>query len=463
MVEKSKTRVILSLLILLFFAIPIEHKYDKLFRFYSLTLVPSGFELSKLFDPKIYFYLTDLIGLVFLVIGIWQIRKRYQERGALFLALLFLGSVFSIIDSPFHNYPLIYIRLLQFFTPLSLFFFLAHTPQPKERLFKFFAWTLFAAGLLQGCIAILQYFNQHMLGLRLIGEQPLCATLPVIDGHRWLFDLWFQPSLNCAWIYRAMGTMPHPNVMGGFLAVTLLITSYLFFIHQKRRLWLASAYLIQLFAMAVTYSRSALFAYTISTAIWLIWIHRRQKSSIRSVAILILVSLTIVGILLHEQIYTRGGVVNYNQTSRGADQERIYYQDIAIKMIKQHPFLGVGYGQFSIQAPEYLPPGSDLSQRNFSTVHNIFLLIAAEMGLFSLACFFCWVGLLIWGGWRVIDPSPETALLFSAFLGFLFIGCCDYYPLVFQQGKLLFFGIAGLLARCGCFEKKQARLSSLSQ
>ncbi len=460
MTEKKSYKVFcfFALLFLIFFCIPIEHKYDKVFRYYSLTLLPDGLELSRFFDPKIYFYFSDLIGIVFFGAGIWQIRKNYQERGSIFLALLFLGALSSIIASPYRSYPVVYTHLLQFFTPFALFFFIANSPQPKERIFKIFTWSLFGAGLIQGCISILQYFRQHSLGLRIIGEQPLCANIPIPGGHRWLFDQLLHQGQDGIMIFRAMGTMPHPNVMGGFLAVSLFITGYLFFIHPKRRLWLAPAYLIQLFAMAITYSRSAIFAYTISTILWMIWMHSRRKIFVRSVAILILVSGTIVGTLLHEQIHYRGGVVNYNETSRQSDLERLFYQDIAFKMIRQHPFLGVGYGQFAAQASHYLPPEIDHSKINFSCAHNIFLLIAAEMGLFSLAFFLCWIGLMIWCGWRSQDASAEIALLWSLFIGFLFIGCCDYYPINFQQGKLLFFGIAGLLARFGCFEKKQTQV-----
>lgn len=70
MPEKNRAAFyfVISLLILLFFAIPIEHKYDKLFRFFSLTLIPSGLELPKNFESKIYFYMSDFIGLFFLLL-----------------------------------------------------------------------------------------------------------------------------------------------------------------------------------------------------------------------------------------------------------------------------------------------------------------------------------------------------------------------------------------------------------
>jgi O-antigen ligase len=169
----------------------------------------------------------------------------------------------------------------------------------------------------------------------------------------------------------------------------------------------------------------------------------RQKIAMNALTLLILASSVITGILLHEQLVPRIGTIH--------SQERFFYQNVAVKMIQNHPFLGVGYHQFASQINDYLPEKSSYA----SCVHNIFLLIASETGLLSLAGFLCWAGLLIYRGWRFRNSSPETALLWSLFIAFLFIGCCDYYLIFMQQGRLLFFGLAGLLARFGCTENDQ--------
>jgi O-antigen ligase len=388
--------------------------------------------------------------------GIVKIRKSssgYQERGSLFLSLLFIGALISILGSPFANYPVIYSRLLQLATPLCLFFFLANAPYPKELLFKICSRTIFITALIQAGLGIVQYFQQSSLGLRILGEQPLFCRIVVSKGHRWLLDSWFDRTADGEQIYRAMGTLSHPNVLGGLLVFSLFITTYLFFEHRRWRLWFVAPYLVQVFALGITYSRSAIYAYAMGSLIWLIWMSRRQKAAMLSSIILMVGSCSIVGVLLQEQILSRGGIINYTKTSRDSDEERLFYQKIAFRMIEKHPLIGVGYQQFSPQAPQYLPPG-DESTPTPACAHNIYLLIASEMGLFALAIFLFWVGLMLWAGWRSISAIPETGLLWSAFIGFLLIGCCDFYPFVVQQGKILFFGLAGLLARFGRFEKK---------
>lgn len=441
-------------LALLFFAIPIEHKYDKLFRHYSLTLIPDSITLPSQFDPKIYFYLSDLLGIVLLIIGLIKIRKNDQEKGALLLLFLFCSAALSIAASPFVHLPIAYIRLLQFLTPLSLCFFLVHSSLSKKQIFKIASLSIFSAALIQSFLAVIQYFSQQSLGLRIIGEQPLNSFINVSGGYRWLPDQWTHRLAADPVIYRAMGTMSHANMLGGLLAVSLLITVYFFAFHRKYRICLAPAYLIQLFALGITYSRSAIFAYLIGALVWLAWMRLRCKIVLTGTLALIICSGSIVGVLLSRQILQRGGVVNTTELSRASDQERLYYQDIAMRMIEKHPLMGIGYGQFAIRMPSYLPQGADPSIESGNTaVHNIFLLLATENGLPSLIIFLCWIGLILWSGWRTREHLAETGLLFSAWTALLFIGCCDLYPIFMQQGKLLFFGIAGCLGKFGFYER----------
>lgn len=423
-----------ALLALLFFFIPIEHKYDKLFRFYSLTLVPANLDLPHHYDKKIYFYLSDLAGLFLFGLGLQRLGLRFFQPAGRFLAAIFFFAVLSIAFSPFANYPIPYTRLFQLLTPFALFLFLASGLIPKDKLFSLFSWSLLASGILQSTIASGQYFTQKTLGLRFFGEQPLGPIISCPGGRRWLFDLFTNTSDTISVVYRAMGTMPHPNVLGGLLAVSLLITSHLFSENRSWRLFLAPCYLLQLFALATTYSRAAIFAYLLGTIIWFF-----STTKKRECALLILVSGALIGSLFSEQYLHRGGIVNYTPTARGSDEVRIYYQNIALRMIAAEPLTGVGYSQFSVRAPSF-----GANPDSISTTHNIYLILAAETGVLSLIAFFGWIGTLFWSALKRRSRESGTAL--GIFCAFLFIGLCDFYPIASHQGALLFFGAAGLLA-----------------
>jgi hypothetical protein len=55
------------------------------------------------------------------------------------------------------------------------------------------------------------------------------------------------------------------------------------------------------------------------------------------------------------------------------------------------------------------------------------------------------IAIVLWKAAR-IPITVETATLSAILAGFLLIGLCDFYLILFQQGRLMFFLILGLLA-----------------
>lgn len=424
------------LLVLVAFAIPVEHKYDKLFRFFSLKLIPNGLELSKSWDKKIYFYVSDLIALALLPIGLIWFQIPFKRFFGHPLWVVFFCATASILISPFFHYPVAYTRLLQLLTPIILFSFLknAFTEEEKPKVTQFILMALVAAGLGQTVIGIIQYFHQAPLGLRFLGENSIMSTVPIADGCRWTFDRIFHHVSPNAHIYRAAGTIPHTNVFGGFLVVSILST---YFLATSKRV-LAYTLPFQFFAMCLSYSRAALFAWALGTVVF--FIQKRDQF----LALMIGLSVLISAFLLHEQYINRGGVVNYNAVAQNSDAVRLFHQKTAFDIIRAVPFLGLGFGQFSERALSFFPAETH-PYVSATGPHNIYLFLACETGLISLFSFLLFIALILWGFLKSAR-TLETATLSSIFIAFLFIGCCDFYPLLFQQGKLMFFITAGLLA-----------------
>ncbi|MES2273034.1 MAG: O-antigen ligase family protein [Chlamydiota bacterium] len=460
--RSKKIIVLASLLVLLAFAIPIEHKYDKLFRFYSLTLIPSHLKVPASYPKMIYFYASDLIAILLFSLSLFwrQIPLRqFLSKGAIFLWTLLFCAFLSIAASPYASYLVPYTRLLQLLTPILLFSSLAHafTFETKEKISRLMLGALIITAIFQSGIAIAQYFHQGSLGLRFFGEiqaSPENLATPsfeMLNGQRWIFDRIFDRISSTPYIMRSSGTLPHPNVLGGFLALSIL-ASYSFLLDMtKWRFWIALTLPLQFFAMAVTYSRSALFGWAIGSFVWfsLLLFKRGIKSfakdsGSRFLSFAVLFSVLMTAFLLHDQYLHRGGIVNYNEVAQQSDGVRSFHQKVSLKMTWQNPLLGVGFTQYSIHAPQYFPPNSDPLYHQTAT-HNIYLFLAAETGLISLGAFLLFLGCLARSALRVAI-NPITASLIASFIAFLFIGGCDFYPLLFQQGKLMFFSIAGLLA-----------------
>ncbi|MGB7979020.1 MAG: O-antigen ligase family protein [Chlamydiales bacterium] len=433
----SNKRFILAsfLLVLLAILIPVEHKYDKLFRYYSLTLIPEGLKVSANYDKKIYFYISDLIVLALLCIV-------PIKRSVLWLLPLF--ALASIIASPFYAYPLPYIRLLQLFTPIALFSIVstAFSPNERSKITRYILIAVVAGALFQSFVAIAQYLNQSPIGLRLLGESPLKSVFYIENGSRWLLDALSNRPAHTPIVLRAQGTFSHPNILGGFLFFSLLATYALWMQAKKIRWLLILALPIQFFAMSLSFSRSALFAWALSTLLWFGLMAYRNRQLPR-IALLVLISFSFSAALLYKQYVHRGGVINYNALAKSSDDIRKFHQKTALKIIKDHPFFGLGFTQFSERSDPYFPPDAPGHIRSTGP-HNMFLFLACETGLLSVAALlFCLASRIL-----LFFKQPltvETITFASLLLGFIFIGCCDFYPILFQQGRLLFFLIGALL------------------
>jgi len=103
------------LFLLLAFIIPIEHKYDKFLRYFSLKIIPKGLILPPGFDQKIYVYASDIIALLLFVLILVVIKTRLFvfQKGALFLWGLVFSAFISLTLSPYAFYLTPYTRLLQ--------------------------------------------------------------------------------------------------------------------------------------------------------------------------------------------------------------------------------------------------------------------------------------------------------------------------------------------------------------
>jgi O-antigen ligase len=430
---------------LLAFAIPIEHKYDKPMRFFSKSLIPDGLILPKWFETKLYFYPSDLIAPVLILIAIFALRIPFRRLllngSSYFLWFVLFFAAVSVAASPLWNYPLLYFRLWQWLTGLLLFMLAANLKECSKTILG----ASIAMGSLQSLLAIAQYFHQGSFGLRILGEPNFSramsgvSSFAVPDGCRWIFDRWagifFEPNI----VVRVMGTAAHPNVLGGFLVLTSL-ASLDFFESSKRKWMWAVLIFLQLFAMNLTFSRSAIFAFGLGAAVWFAMKCKHSPHLFKAAALLIS-SMALMGFLFQEQIAHRGGIVNYNEMVSGSDSYRTGQQKLALQMIQKYPLSGVGFQQFSLRAHEFLH--TDPSQ-HVNGAHNIYLMMAAEMGLPALLCFLAFI-VSIFRSIRCANYSPFLPSLTAMFIGFLFIGFCDFYPTLFQMGRLLFFTTAGLL------------------
>lgn len=274
--------------------------------------------------------------------------------------------------------------------------------------------------LYSSLIAIAQFMLQRSVGgpLWWLGERTFTIDTPgiariVFGGREYL---------------RSYATFPHPNVLGGFLAVTLpLFVSSLirYFVKKKNKqeklflIWYLSVLIIGSIALVLTFSRSALIVGAIAIMFTL------ARSTNKKILASLLFLIIIFGITLFSITPQEESVVVREQLNTAA-----------IKLWQQSPFIGVGLGNFLVKLPAYLPSRTIYF---LQPVHNVYLLVLAETGAVGLV-------LTLWFVWLCIKSktsnTSKTSQKFSPvllvpLLTLLLLGLVDHYPLTLQQGQLL--------------------------
>jgi len=356
------------------------------------------------------------------------------------LASLFLWSLLSIPQAL--NLNIAFYRLLRLLVAILLFIFVAQNFSSKK--YRFLAYlSLIFSGLVQAVISTAQYWKQHSLGLKLLGENDLGPNLIgvakiVISGQK---------------IIRGYGTFPHPNVLAAFIILLLPLCFHLYGeISSSRKLSLKKEFLkngliiISLFfllTLTITFSRTAWFGFAIILILFLIYIFKNSlfKNYFRLLASL-LVCIIFLLIFFGPAIATRSRITD-SPYSDFALSNRVLLNKLALLMISRNPLLGIGLGNFVSTIPAYL--GSSLPAWRFQPVHNIYFAFASEIGLHGLLIFLGFLCLSFYLVFRMHRQNSENMVLYTIIIAYCLIGTFDHYFYDLQQGILMFWLVLGFI------------------
>jgi len=305
---------------------------------------------------------------------------------------------------------------------------------------------LLLSGVVQSLFAIAQFFIQEIEGNKWLGMAAQNS------GDQGVSVIHFQDQ---RWL-RSYGTLPHPNMLGAFLALTALIaTAWHFHVYIRLAKTLQSAkatlkafpfkkmrieilaslgsFLFLITGLLFSFSRTAWLGFTVSWVLLLLLLLRRSdkktqqfigmaaiKQVIAGVAILTVLSL-IFGPLWTSRVNDSSRVAEISVTERAMLTEQ------AKEIIADHWIIGVGLGGY---LPTLIERDPGLQIYEYQPVHNVWLLAWAELGLVGLGMFIVWIVYLIyilsllWKKERAQGLSINQALIFSGLFG---IGVMAYF------------------------------------
>ncbi len=392
---------------------------------------------------EISLYLSHLLlAIILIVFFIYRLRSTQKNQkitalwGSLFaLEIIILASFFWAPDQllAFYYYVL-------FLMGIGLFYLLRAESSPvhyqKSLLNKTKIVYLFLSSIfLQAILGIYQFLSQQTpvskyLGLALHNSNAVGTAVIETSSGRWL---------------RAYGGMDHPNILGGVLALTLIVVAYLLIkkkvIHSKQEIGESLAlfvfYFVALFALFFTFSRAAWLALALAFITLLIaLIIKKDFWALGRFLALMFFSVVMIFIVAYPyRNLVAVRIQDQTRLEQKSLQQRETYLFQAKNIISNHWAVGVGIGNYTTVLKQ-----ESKSPHNiwfYQPVHNVFLLLWAESGLFALIFFLSFLVLL--------KKDRRTVLAGTIFVALLTLMLFDHWLLSLPFGLLFLFLVLGLL------------------
>ncbi len=186
-------------------------------------------------------------------------------------------------------------------------------------------------------------------------------------------------------IARIKAAFPHTNIFAAYLTLLLPLAGvlFLYYLKGKRKVLFGLLCALITYALFLTFSRGAIAG--MAGAFLFMALVKKDKLVIA----LLVAALILIPFMLPKNI--KNWVKNTDYAWEiFLNKERMNVYRTSLNMIKSHPFIGVGVNTYSLNYQKYkINETYGFTGGANYYAHNIFLHMAAEIGLFGLFVFLC--------------------------------------------------------------------------
>lgn len=415
--SKEVPRATSYLLFLLIVLIPfsIRHVFDS----------PVNFQTGAYSDfTSLSLYMSDIVLLLMMVTLLVFHMKQRLPKYWIYTAFALAGWL--ILELFLQSQDLLPLQLYFTGRLLVLLGFTAIVSQihvSREKIAILFT----SLGVIQALIGLVQFVSQKSLGLYIFGESHLS---PDILGVAKIVS-------HGTKMIRAYGTFPHPNLLAGFLIVSLAFNIYLLTkkYQMSRGIFVYLALFINIFGLFLTFSRGGLLAAGVALATFsFILAINKQISTTWKIFPPIILGILLSIAVLYPYLATRATITDEST------KERLFYTEIGKDMIADHSVIGVGPGLSVLHMKQYSE--QSLETWEIQPIHNYYLISTAELGIGVVFL----IVLLIWPIYALYKGKTDlwSVMLLSILGGFLVLFLFDHYFYTIWPTQLLLWLIIGL-------------------
>lgn len=411
----------------------------------STNLICSTWNISRILTADV---LVAILPAVFIL---WAASSIFRAAEP-FIALFSVLKLFELYG--------LYLYIIFRFVPHE-----TNSGKETNFLLKTLLKIIMFSGVLEAVIGIFQFLHQHSLGFFFLRESEISSSLPgvakvIIDNEPYI---------------RAYGLFPHPNMLGGFLLVSLIMTHLyfrMFHMEHGRDVLRKIIVGVQWVGLLLTFSKSAILGYILAllyigivsrgTSIEINKLKAKiYKFSEKSLFVRWRNWRAFLAVIFGTMLFVSLFRMDVDALFFKSLREREIYQSIALDIVHNQTILGISCGQLVIfMAKQHIYP---LFDWQLQPVHNVFLLVWAELGVVGFFMFSLWYLLLVWGvflktkvsrmgdfirisySFGSLSQSFGGVYFRAIMIGFLPPLVFDHYLWDIQQGQCLLWLVSGLL------------------
>ncbi|MCJ7813603.1 O-antigen ligase family protein [bacterium] len=355
-------------------------------------------------DKSLFLNEAHTGGVKGLVISIWSIaliilyfvwffeswygkeRKTYSfPRITIPMGLLICISILSILKSV--NISLSIFAIVQMLNVFLLFFYIANNVR-SEKEYQFIIFVLFAIFFFEIVLGYFQYFMNKFVDLNIFSDVEKASTRELASRK----------------IVTVSGTLTGDARFGDYLSLMLFLVlgSVISKIKLYKRVIFIPMFAAGIMLLIFTFSRGAWIGFGSGLFLFLLlkmMFNLKNPRMYISLLLFVLIALTVTFVfkdLIAERFYGE---------DYGSAESRIPMMQIGFEIIKKNPLLGIGMNNYTRVMALYDPTG--LSYVWHHPVHNVFIQLTAEIGIFGLIVFL-WINTTVYViGIKFIKNSNE--------------------------------------------------------
>lgn len=394
-----------------------------IFRQGMLAGAPSEPQTVSLYAVEVLLWVMLMVRVSAMLIEKDQIRRsrcyslRSTGHSLLAFGALVVLAIFSVIVSPDRGATIFAAQHLA--EGLIVFFLVMTAPSEREARLAFVM-----SAVVQALIAIMQVAFQRVYPDTWLG---IAAHFPQLPGASVVEAAGVR-------LLRAYGSLPHPNILGGFMAVAILAARPLF---RRASLLGWAAYFVLGVGLFFSFSRLAWLAVIIGLVGQ--WAYARRDLVFVKLAPAALLAMVIGAVCFWPFVAARTTVTGRLEVKSVTSRLNTYRD--AFELIVRHPLAGVGAGAFTAALSKEVAPlrqGYDLEP-----AHSAPLAVWAELGIFGLLIYLY----LLWLSSHLAWKSGRLGLG----LTLIALATLDHWSWTTYAGIIIFWAGWGLTLR-GCKE-----------